>query len=154
MIEAATVSVKTMADNTLRLTIDIDERSAQEAFALFGVRGSPVVIARLTQEAATASARAEQVAGHTSDRVDDEKPRGGDLARLAGQFCRSVEFAEWATGGDCSPRGIEELAQFIRDACGVRSRAEIDHSERAQRLFHESIRKPFAEWCRARGVAA
>ena len=155
MIEAATVKISTMADDTLRIVLDISPQHAQEAFALFGVRGSPVVIARLTQEAATATARAEQVAGHTSDRVVEEKPKGGDLARLAGQFCANPRFREWLyeIGYDRDVTA-DEAAEAIRVTCDINSRAELDHRSDAAEAFHESIRRPFAEWCRARGVAA
>lgn len=52
VIAASSVNVKTMADDTLRLTVDIEPRHAQEAFAMFGSRGTPLALARLTQSAA------------------------------------------------------------------------------------------------------
>jgi len=52
MIVAATVNCKTMADDTLRLTVDIEPNDAQQAFQLFGKRGATVAIARLTDESA------------------------------------------------------------------------------------------------------
>jgi hypothetical protein len=61
IIMASTVSTKTMADDTLRLTIDIDPRYANEAFALYGRRGTPVALARITQEAALAQTRQETI---------------------------------------------------------------------------------------------
>lgn len=154
MIEASTVSIKTMADDTLRLTIDIEPRNAQEAFALFGMRGSPVVIARLTPEAAIASQQAETVAANTVARVEAEKPKGGDLARLAGQFCANPVFRAWLSHlADDEATNADEAAEAIRVTCGIESRAELDHNPDAAAIFHESIRKPFAEWCRARGIA-
>lgn len=60
IIAGATVQAKTMADDTLRLTIDIEPRHAQAAFAAFGSRGTPIAIARLTKEAAVAETRREQ----------------------------------------------------------------------------------------------
>lgn len=148
MIEASTVKVSTMADSTLRIVLDIEPRHAQEAFALFGMRGAPCVIARLTQEAATAAQQAETIAGNTVSRVEDEKPVGGDLARLAARFCNDHVFRDWIGLG--SP---ERAADYIRELCGIKSRAELDHDPLAAQIFHESIRKPFADWCRARGIA-
>lgn len=142
MIEASTVSVKTMADDTLRLTIDIDPRYAQEAFSLFGSRGVSCVVARLTQEAAQKAAQSEAAA------TAAEKPKGGDLAKLAGQFCANPDFWEFidlASG--------HEATEWVRRVCGVQSRAEIDHNEVAKLLFHDKVRRPFADWCRARGIA-
>lgn len=141
MIAASTVSVKTMADNTLRLTIDIEPNDAQHAFALFGVRGSPVVIARLTQEAAAAAQQAETVAAHVDVPASDEKPKGGDLAKLAGMLCVNPKFQEWAEVSDANG-----AARWIRMACGIESRAELDHDAEAAAKFHRDVRLPFLAW--------
>ena len=101
---------------------------------------------------------------------DDEMPvqplaaKGGPLARLAGQWCRMPQFVEFirpiydrAMGGDGSGWGDvrpdEEFggdtAQYARHCllllCGINSRAELDHDERAAEVFHTLIRLPFAE---------
>lgn len=57
VVSGSTAAVKTMADNTLRITIDIEPRHAQAAFAMFGMRGTPVAVARLTPEAAVEQTR-------------------------------------------------------------------------------------------------
>jgi hypothetical protein len=132
-IIASTVGVKTMADDTLRLTIDIDPRYAGEAFALFGKRGSACAIARLTNEAAVEDMRADP-------KPVEEKLKGGALARLAGQLCQLSDFLEWY-GCDSA----EEAAAHIRFACGIESRAELDHNKDAAQIFHEAIRLPFLE---------
>lgn len=59
-VVGSTTTVKTMADGTLRVSVDIEPRHAQAAFSMFGAPGTPVAIARLTQEAAVAEARREQ----------------------------------------------------------------------------------------------
>lgn len=141
MIQASTVKISTMADDTLRLVIDIEPRHAQEAFALFGQRGMPIVIARLTQEAATAAQQAETVAAHADVPAADEKPKGGDLARLAGMLCSNPKFQSWL---ECeSP---DAAAEFIRLECGIASRAELDHNEAAAQAFHRNVRLPFLAW--------
>lgn len=149
MIEAATVSVKTMADDTLRLTVDIEPTHAQEAFSLFGSRGSPVVIARLTPDAAKAATQAETVSSNTLASPAPEKPKGRDLARLAGMWCDSRKFRDWACEEfgfhDLSP---QECAELIRSECEVDSRAELDHNPEAAEKFHRYFRVPFAEWQR------
>ncbi|MHC0506381.1 hypothetical protein [Achromobacter aegrifaciens] len=40
----------------------------------------------------------------------------------------------------------QHAAQFVRDVCGITSRAELDHNARAATLFYEAIRKPFVAW--------
>ena len=132
-IIASTVGVKTMADDTLRLTIDIDPRYAGEAFALFGKRGSACAIARLTNEAAVEDMRAEPIA------VVEEKPKGGALARLAGQLCQQQAFIDWL--------GVstdQEAAEVIRKDCDIASRAELDHDEFAANYFHKFFRIPYS----------
>ena len=129
-IIASTVGVKTMADDTLRLTIDIDPRYAGEAFALFGKRGSACAIARLTNEAAVEEMRSEP----------EEKPKGGPLAKLAGQICQQEAFQTWLC-----VESADEAAESIRSMCCIDSRAELDHNEAAANLFHKNIRIPYSE---------
>ncbi|HBL65921.1 MAG TPA: hypothetical protein DDZ58_08465 [Achromobacter sp.] len=48
-----------------------------------------------------------------------------------------------------APEGVsaqQHAAQFVRDACGIASRAELDHNAKAATLFHEAVRKPFVDW--------
>lgn len=135
MITASTVKVSTMADDTLRLVIDIEPMHAQEAFALFGQRGSPVVIARLTNEAA---AQARQEA---------EKPKGGPLAKLAGQWCADPHFRHWLGAKDA-----DDAADIVRLKCGIQSRAELDHDKYAATRFEVIFRKPFMQDMKEAGI--
>lgn len=147
LIQATSRGVKgTLSDGTVRFMVEVDPAYANDAFALFGMPGSPIVIARLTQEAATASQQAETVAGHTSAPTSDEKPNGGDLARLAGQFCQQEKFQIWMCANDA-----DDAAKIVREICVIDSRAELDHNEMAANRFHEIIRKPYAEWLRTDG---
>ena len=78
---------------------------------------------------------------------------GGELARLAGQLCTSARFQRWLAerAGPC-PHGVapqDWAAEYVRRACGVTSRRELDHSSRAAALFHERIRRPFVRWSAA-----
>ena len=137
-IIASTVGVKTMADDTLRLTIDIDPRYAGEAFALFGKRGSACAIARLTNEAAVEDMRKPD---HIEvPLVMVEKPKGGALARLAGQLCGQQAFIDWL-----GVNGTDEAAEFIRYECEIKSRSELDHNAGAASIFHNAIRLPYLE---------
>ena len=85
-IEAVTAGIKDLADGTLRVSFDIEPRYAQEAYALFGSRGSSVAIAALTQQATTAIAQAEAV---------QKAPPLTGLALLAVQWCKEPKFWEW-----------------------------------------------------------
>lgn len=138
-IIASTVGVKTMADDTLRLTIDIDPQYAGEAFALFGKRGSACAIARLTNEAAVTEMRKPDHLPDATKMI--EKPKGGALARLASQLCQQPAFLTWY---GCDSEG--EAAEHIRFSCGVESRSELDHNESAAAIFHREIRIPYSEF--------
>lgn len=70
-----------------------------------------------------------------------EKPKGGELARLAGILCENPLFHKWL-----GVTGDEFAAKRVRVICEVASRAELDHCEEAAERFHDLIRKPFLEW--------
>jgi hypothetical protein len=61
VIQATTSGIKDLADGTLRISFDIDPRFAQEAYKLFGARGSSVAIAALSLQATTDLAQAETI---------------------------------------------------------------------------------------------
>lgn len=142
LIQATSRGVKgTLSDGTVRFMVEVDPVYANDAFALFGMPGAPIVIARLTQEAATAAQQAETVAGNADVPASDEKPKGGDLARLAGLFCNSAKFYEWAGVAD-----EKEAKEFICTECGVTSRVYLDHNPDAAQAFHRNVRLPFLAW--------
>ncbi|WP_033472896.1 hypothetical protein [Bordetella bronchiseptica] len=80
-----------------------------------------------------------------------EKLKGGDLARLAGQLCVNPEFQRFAAHMQSGPNYLASSDQFtatnwLREMCGVDSRADLDHDIEAAARFHERVRKPFLEW--------
>lgn len=134
IIQGTTAGVKTMADDTLRITFDVEPRFAQLAFAMFGTRGTPVAIARITPEAAIRQAQRETI-------------KGGPLAKLAGQFCEAEPFRRWLRlTYDPLPRTSEDAATIIRNTCGITSRAELDHISEAADIFHREFRLPYNAW--------
>lgn len=96
---------------------------------------------------------------HKRQRVEAvHRPRGGALARLAGQFCANEMFFQWLSEqvpvGDPPQsrppswwRENDHAARWIRWVCGVESRADLDNNERAASRFHERVRIPFRDWC-------
>ena len=56
----ASSTIRTLVDGSLKISIDIEPRHAQAAFALFGAPGTPVALARITNEAAVEQDRAAQ----------------------------------------------------------------------------------------------
>jgi hypothetical protein len=128
IIEASTVRLQTMADGTLRMTVDIEPRNARDAFALFGMPGTALALAAIKP----AAQQAQQATA---------KPAGGPLAKLAGQWCHMPQFLAWS--GCNTP---DTAAEFVRRECGIESRAELDHNADAAEIFHAHIRVPFANY--------
>lgn len=83
IIEASSVGIKTMADNTLRLTVDIEPRFAKQAFELFGERGTAMALAAL------------KVGAQPEPQPEPEKLKGGALSILAARWCQSIEFYDF-----------------------------------------------------------
>lgn len=142
VLEGSSVSVKTMSDGTLRLSIDIEPRNAQAAFALFGAPGRAVALAALKDGSAAVK------------EPEPEKPKGGEWAKLAGMWCEDKDFLAWAnTLYTEKIRNDIEAAALIRDECGIKSRVELDHDAGALRRFNERIRWPFMKYMQARGIS-
>jgi hypothetical protein len=120
----------------------------------------------------TLTSRKGKIAGHRLAVVmveigDDELPvdqqpdavaqaaKGGQLAKLAGVLCNDPRFigflySERADLVDAVPimefsDESEMAAEVVRRACGVKSRAELDHNETAAKIFHSTFRVPFVE---------
>ena len=88
------------------------------------------------------------------------KPKGGPLAKLAGQWREEPGFAEWLyhnfrigirpgeLDGDYCRRCVLEICN-IADRKDP-TRAELDHNPQAAAAFHTLIREPFAEYLKTR----
>lgn len=138
-IEAVSRKCSTLADGTLRITVEISPIHAQDAFKLFGMPDVPMVIARLTQEAAKQSAQDETIAA--------DKPKGGQLAKLAGMWCDDYRFRDWlceAGYGICFNE--DDAKHVIYKVCEIDSRAQLDNKEYAADKFHEFIREPYSQY--------
>ena len=62
----------------------------------------------------------------------------GPLCREAVELCRNPAFLEWS---GCKDK--EAAADFIRSACGIESRRDLDTSKAAGDCFKREIRIPF-----------
>lgn len=76
-------------------------------------------------------------------------PKGGPLARLAGQLCQNPEFLDWFAhhlfGDEGKSLSATEAASIMRAICRVSTRAALDHNKPAADRFHNEIRKPWVE---------
>lgn len=83
-------------------------------------------------------------------RVASEGRKGAALSRTAAMMCNGAKFQRWVESRiGAAPEGVsaqQHAAQYVRDVCGITSRAELDHNAAAAALFHTAIRIPFVEW--------
>lgn len=148
VIEAASVKVGTMADGTLRITLDIEPMNAQAAFALFGSPGTPIALAALKAGFAAHGLATNPVVAHKEPNVSD-KPKGGELAKLAGQWSKDPNFWRWASKTNPPKWDIrteEEAAAYFYETCEVDSRADLDHDKVAAERFQALIRGPYMRY--------
>lgn len=134
-IPAASAGVRDMADGSLRITLEFEPRHAKDAYAIFGSRGTPVAIAALKVGYAAA---------------EPEKPKGGPLSKEAAALCRSPVFHKWLNEEMCMDGDASEetAPEWIRQTCGVLSRAELDAQPTAGQRFIDEVRLPFMHWTR------
>ena len=143
-IEASSVGVRTMADGTLRLSVDVEPRHAQAAFALFGAPGTPMALAAL------------RIGAEPEPQPEPEaKPKGGELAKLAGMWCNDERFRNWLTErGEYETLSPDGAAEVVRFCCQVKSRAELDSNPDAAKRFQNMIRVPYMKHLISIGVTA
>lgn len=83
-------------------------------------------------------------------RVAPGAGKGGDLARLAGMLCQQALFQRWVSvAAGPAPQGVsaqDHAAAFVRQCCGVESRAQLDHDADAAWRFHQWVRRPYRMW--------
>lgn len=159
LVEASSVSVKTMADGTLRLSVDIEPRFARAGFGLFGSPGTPMVLGRL------------KAAGQVEEKPVEPQNRMGPLCHWVVMRCKEELFVYFmapiydkAMGGDGSGWGdVHPFRDFggdtekwaahaVKIICGVKSRKDIDGNEMAETLLNTQIRQPYMEWLQRRGT--
>lgn len=146
-IPCASVNLRTMADGTLRICLDIEPAHAQDAFRLFASPGTPAAIAAL---AVGYEAKSPIIDNYLEK--DNSKPKGGALSKLAGMWCASPAFWGWVLkthGFFCEAEGAADL---VRKLCDIDSRAELDHNTEAAEKFQRHIRGPYVKYLQARGL--
>lgn len=66
--------------------------------------------------------------------------KGGRLAQIAGIVCNEIAFQQWSGRANAG-----DAADFIRQRCGVESRAMLDHDETAGSAFRE-MKAEYEAW--------
>lgn len=138
IVPASSVMVRTMADGTLRVSVDIEPRHAQTAFVLFGAPGTPIALAALKVGTQLEKDQSTEPAAETT--------KGGPLAKWAAMRCQDVRFQKWiGVDGEYAAR------QNILRVCGIKSRAELDNDKQAAELFDYHFRNPWGTYCEMQG---
>jgi len=125
VIEASSVRVATMADGTLRLTVDIEPRNATAAFTLFGSPGVALGIAALK-----------------NSQESPKKALGGPLSQWVGIRCGEERFQKWL-----GVESADAAAAEVRRRLQIDSRAEIDNNDEVRQVFELFVRQPWARYC-------
>ena len=147
-IPCSSVSMRTMADGTLRLSIDIEPANAQDAFRLFAAPGTPAAIAALQVGYAAAGEPS------VKESLTPETPKGGALAKLAGMWCADKTFQAWLeTDPDNAAPNESGATLCLYELCDIRSRRELDHDPAAAERFNRLIRGPYMKWRASKGLA-
>jgi hypothetical protein len=150
IIWGVTSGLRTLVDDTVRIQIDINPTHFDAACSMFGKRGVEVALAQLVQGSTLEKFETEEVA---IPAISATKPKGGPLSYLAGQFCNNKMFWEFlflSVDGAPNLNSKEECTQWMYQEFGIESRAELDHNEQAEGMFH-AIRKGFSKHMEMKG---
>ncbi len=81
------------------------------------------------------------------------KPKGGNLARLAGQWCKEKSYHQFCLEkgfisviADRAEQIEKDVTYAIYRECEIKSRAELDHNEQAAKTFKRVFIRPYAEF--------
>ena len=145
------VSIKTMADGSPRITLDL-QCTLAEAAALGLAPGAAFGIARITGES-TVDHHHETVGGIGMPRDSEPKTpdsttvvKPGQLCVMACTFCADPLFWKWISKSQYACRTEAHAKEWVMGVCGVESRKEIDADKIAATRFHTLIREPFMDW--------
>ena len=147
-IPASSVSMKTMADGTLRITFDVEPGQAQDAFRLFAAPGTQVAIAALKD-----GSFLEQPV--VAIPITEPKPREqlGDACYRTVMWCQEPSF--WAFLNHryaeigCIVTNAKEAGDVVKHVVGVTSRKDLDTDNEANKAWHRLIREPYSKYLKS-----
>ena len=156
-IPASSVSLKTMADGTLRISFDVEPGQAQDAFKLFAAPGTQVAIAALKD-----GSFLEQPV--TAISATKPKPREhlGDACYRVVLWCNEPSFWEFLNRTQFSSdtpwfdfvNSSRRAAQAVKAICNVASSKELDTDNEANKVWHRDIRQPYVDYLNLLKAAA
>jgi len=132
------VSMKTMADNTPRITIDLS-CSLSEFAALNVIRGAEFAIARMTEAASLNNAQQETIA-------KEEDQAMGALCKWAVMRCKEPDFWKFLkelSDGVFWIASEDHAKEYLLNCFGIESRKELDRPDVAIE-FKSQIMQPWS----------
>lgn len=153
--------------NGPRVTLRLADRDELQRFVGLEGKRFMVALVEIAEDGTPAEPQTQEQRNRMArERVDAmqlaDKPKGGPLARLAGQWCAMPSFHAWLlrtmpdlcrvaieamdNPGELTPKPDSDIAaEVVRRVCNVASRADIDHNAWARDRFEALIRRPFME---------
>lgn len=128
-LSAQVVQIKTMADQSVRLVLDM-HCTLTDLVAMVSGPGDEVAIARLLKNSPTHINTTEQ-----------DTQKGGALSKLAGQWENDPIFNAWRLR--YYPGAPESFKEHIYEVCEVESRKTLDYEEMAAYQFNTHFRLPY-----------
>jgi hypothetical protein len=143
-LSGAAMSLRTMADGTVRVTIDFEPKDRKAVMEMLGSPGQPCAVVALEHGHAAAGNKAPAATYRDF----------GPICREAIDLCGNGQFQEYAVRSyrGSVPPSEKVAKQFILTQCNVDSRKDLDTAEGARDLFIEHVRKPFHAWLAKQAV--
>jgi hypothetical protein len=144
-IPASSVSMKTMADGTLRVSFDFEPSQAQDAFRLFCTPGTQVAIAALRDGSFLEQANKADIPVSPAKIAG---PRMGDCCRRAVMWCAEPQFWDWINAFDegACIKTADDAKSWVCMVCEIDSRKELDTDNEANKAWHRLIREPYRQY--------
>lgn len=143
-ISAITRTFKSMADGSLRFTIEVSPQDAKQAFDILGTPDVAIAIARLTQESTIEQAQKETIG----------EQKGGFLSQWLAIRCTEQSFWDFIEheihelDGDhnCDIDSAGKCDVAVKELLQIQSKKELDNDPAAEQAFHQLIRLPYSKW--------
>ena len=138
-----------------KVTFWLSDPSALESFRAMTVAKGKTAGQRLACVLVEIGDDEKPVEPAIKESLTTEKPKGGALARLAGQWCNTPVFWDFLVWKyEYTVSNEPDAARTVYELCDIKSRAELDHNEPSADRFNKLIRVPFMEYQREPGRMA
>ena len=142
MVACSTVGFRSLADGTIRFTVDVDPPNRDVALKAFSEPGTPCILARQTIESAkkemVANEAKKATAGNCAQAIAYHKRQGKWPSNTADAMCKENNFTEFliSCGYDICDNNYETRNHYLKIHCdGINSKSELDTNHDALTTF-------------------